>query len=436
MSTPDLNVLVIGGGGREHAICRALSRSPRLKKLFMLPGAGGAAALGVNVPGAATDLKLAVSVARRERIDLTIVGPEDPLAAGIVDAFEAEGLRIFGPSAAAARIEADKAFAKSLLRQCASPTAEGRVFTDFAAAREYLASRDEPLVVKAAGLARGKGVFVCPNPAEAEAVAERMLVKRAFGEAGAKIIIEERLVGREVSLLALVDGHTIVMLESAQDHKRLLDGDQGPNTGGMGAFSPAAPIDEKTRREIETLIFVPVVDALLREGIRYRGVLYAGLMLTPGGPKVLEFNCRFGDPEAQAILPRIKGDLLDVLDLATRGRLDQVEIEWDSRAALCVVLAAPGYPDEPTIGAPIQGLSEVGEQEDVAVFHAGVRRVGSQWLTAGGRVLGITALGETLAQARVKAYGAVERIHFAGMQYRRDLAQAAAGLAEPVSRRG
>lgn len=425
MPKADLNVLVIGGGGREHALCRGLARSPRLKKLFVLPGNGGISALGTNVTGAADDVKLALSVAKREQIGLTIVGPEDPLAAGVVDAFEAEGLRVFGPTAAAARIESDKAFAKGLMRQCAAPTGESRVFTDFESARDYILSRDEPLVVKAAGLAKGKGVVVCANPSEAEATAERMLVKRAFGDAGAKIVVEERLVGREVSLLALVDGHTIVMLESAQDHKRLLDGDQGPNTGGMGAYSPAPPIDEKTRREIETLIFVPVIDALLREGIRYRGVLYAGLMLTPGGPKVLEFNCRFGDPEAQAILPRMKCDLLDVLDLAVSGKLEHADIQWDPRAALCVVLASEGYPDTPKTGVAIQGLSDDADRDDLAIFHSGTRRVGSQFMTTGGRVLGVTALGDTLAAARDKAYRAVERIQFPGMQYRRDIAAGA-----------
>ena len=416
-----MNVLVIGSGGREHAICRSLARSRRVKKLFILPGNAGTESLGTNVPGDPADIDLALSVARREDIGLTIVGPEDPLAAGISDAFQQAGFRVFGPTAAAARLEADKAYAKQVLRQHAVPTAESRTFTDYELARQYISTRDEPLVVKAAGLAKGKGAIVCEDPSDAIIAAERMLKQRAFGEAGAKIVVEERLEGREVSLLAIVDGRTICMLEPAQDHKRLLDGDEGPNTGGMGAFSPTATLDAETLRFIEMHVFVPTIDALVRENIHYCGVLYAGLMLTAGGPKVLEFNCRFGDPETQVQLPRVKTDLLELLDAAVDGRLDQVEVEWDTRHALCVVMASGGYPDQYASGYPISGLPDDADRDDLAVFHAGTERDAGRIVTSGGRVLGVTALGQTLADARKLAYETVEQIHFEGAQYRKDL---------------
>lgn len=414
-----MNVLVIGSGGREHAICHRLARSPQLDKLFILPGNPGTESLGTNVPGSAEDIDLALSVARRESIDLTIVGPEDPLAAGIVDAFEAAGLRIFGPCAAAAKIEADKVFAKELMRQYAVPTADARIFDNYADASRFLATRDKAMVVKAAGLAKGKGVIVCDDPSDALIAAEDMLVKRVFGDAGARIVVEERLLGREASLLAIVDGHTSFVLEPAQDHKRLGDDDAGPNTGGMGAYSPTPAIDDAMMKQIERQILVPMLDAFVRHDLHYRGVLYIGLMLTAAGPKVLEFNCRFGDPEAQAILLRLQSDLLELLDAAVAGRLEQADVRWDPRPALCVVMASPGYPGAYPKGLPITGLPE--DADDAVVFHAGTRRVNDQVVTAGGRVLGVTALGETLATARARAYGVVEQIHFDGAQYRRDL---------------
>jgi phosphoribosylamine--glycine ligase len=417
-----MNVLVIGSGGREHAICHALTRSKRLKQLFILPGNAGTERLGINVPGDPNDIKLALSVAKRESIDLTIVGPEDPLAAGVVDAFAQAGLRIFGPTAAAARLEADKAFAKQLMRQHAVPNAEGRIFDNYEAAREFISTRDEGLVVKAAGLAKGKGVIVCADPAAAIIAAERILNNRIFGDAGAKIVVEEKLVGPEVSVLAIVDGRTIYILESAQDHKRLLDGDQGPNTGGMGAFSPSRELSETVLHQIQSQIFVPTLDALLREGVHYRGVLYAGLMLTVAGPKVLEFNCRFGDPETQALLIRMRSDLLELLDAAVSGTLDQVDVRWDPRPSLCVVMASAGYPDKIKTGFPIAGLPEH-DADDALVFHSGTRRENGKTLTSGGRVLAVTALGETLEAARNRAYEIVDRIRFEGAQFRRDLGQ-------------
>jgi phosphoribosylamine--glycine ligase len=414
-----MNVLVIGSGGREHALCHALAKSPRLTRLFILPGNAGTARLGTNLPGDASDVDAALAAARRHAIDLTIVGPEDPLAAGLVDRMQAAGLKAFGPTAAGARLEADKAYAKQLMRQYAVPTADARQFTDFELAREYIATRDEPVVVKATGLAKGKGVLVCHDPADAILAAEDVLVKRVFGEAGREILVEERLLGREASLLAIVDGHTALLLEAAQDHKRLRDGDQGPNTGGMGAFCPSPLLDADALRVIQQQILVPTLDALVREGIDYRGVLYLGLMFTTAGPKVLEFNCRFGDPETQAILPRLRSDLLEILDAAASARLAEVQVEWDPRPSLCVVLASAGYPDKPVGGGPISGLPD--DADDLVVFHAGTRLVRGQPVASGGRVLGVTALGATLGDARRRAYGAIESIHYEGMQYRTDL---------------
>ncbi len=422
-----LNVLVLGSGGREHALCHGLSRSRRLGRLFALPGNAGTALLGTNLPGNPGDTDAVLAAAREHEIDLVVVGPEDPLAAGVTDALQAAGVRVFGPTAAAARLEADKAWAKQLMRQHAIPTAEARVSDDYDLARQYISTRDHALVVKASGLARGKGAIVCDDPSEALLVAERMLVERAFGEAGARIVVEERLAGREVSVLAIVAGHTICILDPAQDHKRLLDGDQGPNTGGMGAFSPTDTLDADTMHVVEARILVPVVDAMLRMGIEYCGVLYAGLMLTPSGPKVLEFNCRFGDPEAQVLLPRLKTDLLEVFDAATAGRLDQLDLDWDPRHALCVVMASPGYPDGYPTGLPITGLPDA-DRDDLLVFHAGTCREGDTLVTAGGRVLGVTALAQSLEAARQKAYDAVAQIRFEGAQYRRDL-----GLAQPAA---
>jgi phosphoribosylamine--glycine ligase len=414
-----MKVLVIGSGGREHAICQRLARSPGLDKLFVLPGNAGTEALGSNVPGSAEDIALALEVARREEIDLTVVGPEDPLSLGMVDAFEEAGLRAFGPRAAAARIEADKAFAKKLMRQYAVPTADARVFENYEDAKLYIATRDEPVVVKAAGLAKGKGVIVCDDPAQGIIAAEKILVERQFGDAGSKIVVEERLLGREASVLAIVDGKTAYVLEPAQDHKRLLDNDEGPNTGGMGSYCPTPAIDEATMQRVENEILVPVLDAFVSHELHYQGVLYIGLMLTAAGPKVLEFNCRFGDPEAQAILLRMRSDLLELLDAAVSGQLDQARVDWDPRHALCVVMASGGYPGQYEKGLPITGLPE--DADDAVVYHAGTRRENGAVVTAGGRVLGVTALGETLAAARERTYSIVEQIHFEGAQYRTDL---------------
>jgi phosphoribosylamine--glycine ligase len=449
-------VLVVGSGGREHALCRGIARSPRLGRLFILPGNAGTAGLGTNIAGDASNIDLVCSVARREKIDLVVVGPEEPLAAGLVDALQAAGIRAFGPGAAAARLEADKAFAKQLMRLSGIPTAEARIFgpttqerllaqqpgrhdedearprgiqTGYEMACDYVRSRDESVVVKASGLAKGKGAFVCQSPADALLVLERIMLRRELGAAADTVLVEERLLGREVSVLALVDGQTLYLLEPARDYKRLLDGDRGPNTGGMGAYCPADTLDEATLRQVQNQILVPIVDALLRQDVAYRGVLYAGLMLTAGGPKVLEFNCRFGDPETQAILMRLRSDLLDVLEATVEGRLEQITLDWDPRAAVCVVLASRGYPDQVETGVPIEALPDERDADDLTVFHAGTRirenePGGSRIVTAGGRVLGVTALGDTLATARQRAYETTAAVRFDGAQYRTDIAKA------------
>lgn len=418
-----MNVLVVGSGGREHAICHAIVKSPRLGRLFILPGNPGTAALGTNIRGSVDDTSLVLDVVQREAIDLVVIGPEDPLAAGMADALQRAGVRVFGPSAEAARLEADKAFAKQLMRQYAIPTADSRTFADFDSAQQYIATRDEPVVVKASGLAKGKGVIVCDDPADAILAAEKILVKRVFGDAGSTIVVEERLLGREASLLAIVDGHTSYLLEPAQDHKRIGEGDTGLNTGGMGSYCPTPAMTDELIAVVQSQILVPTLDALVRQEIHYRGVLYMGLMLTTAGPKVLEYNCRFGDPEAQAILPRIRSDFLELLWATVNGELDQAEVRWDPRHALCVVMASPGYPDKSTSGIAIRNVPE--PTDDAVVFHAGTAMKGGRLVSAGGRVLGVTGLGDDLQQARQRAYAVVDQIDFEGAQVRRDLGNAA-----------
>ncbi|MBN1513024.1 MAG: phosphoribosylamine--glycine ligase [Phycisphaerae bacterium] len=417
-----MKVLLVGGGGREHALAVKVAASARVSALICAPGNAGTALLGENVPVAAEDINGLLALARERQVDLTIVGPEAPLCAGIVDRFEQAGLRIFGPTAAAARIEGDKAYAKDLMRAAGVPTASARIFHRFRDAREYTLTRDCALVVKAAGLAAGKGVIVCDEPAQAVLALERIMEDRIFGDAGDTVLVEERLEGPELSVLALVDGRTIYVLDSAQDHKPIGEGDTGPNTGGMGAYSPTAIAGDKVMNVIQGDVLVPMIDVLQRDGNPYRGVLYAGLMLTPAGPKVLEFNCRFGDPETQAILPRLQSDLIEAMEAVLDGRLDEIELRWDPRPAVCVVMAAGGYPGSYEKGKVITGLAEAGALPDVTVFHAGTKTVGDQIVTAGGRVLGVTALGETVRAARDRAYEAVDRIRFEDAYCRRDIA--------------
>jgi len=420
-----MNVLLIGSGGREHAIAWKLAQSKDLTKLYIAPGNPGTAQCGQNIPIGADDADELLDFARQNDVGLVVVGPEDPLAAGLVDAFEAAGIKAFGPSAGAAQLEADKAFAKQLMRSSSVSTAEGRTFDRFSDAKAYIASRDEPVVVKAAGLAKGKGVFVCDDPSDGILAAEKIMCDKVFGRAGDIIVVEDKLLGEEASILAFVDGRNIYVMESSQDHKPIGDGDTGPNTGGMGAYSPAPVVTEDMMNHITREILVPVVDGMNRNGTPYKGVLYAGLMITGGGPRVLEFNVRFGDPETQPILARLKSDLLEVLLAVCDGTLDRITLEWDQRPAVCVVMASGGYPGDYEKGKKIIGLEEAQQLEDVIVFHAGTKDMDGDIVTNGGRVLGVTALGQTIRDAKERAYRAVDKIKFDGAYCRRDIADKA-----------
>lgn len=436
-----LTVLVVGSGGREHALAWALARSSQVEQVYVAPGnagtewrplspcppAGGGVrggAASTNVAVAADDIPTLVALARERRVDLTVVGPEAPLAAGIVDAFHAAGLRVFGPGRRAARLESSKAFAKAFMCEHAIPTAGYARFDDYSAARRFVETfrgdASGGIVVKADGLAAGKGVIVCSDADEAQTALRRMMVEHEFGAAGDTVVIEERLSGPEVSVLAFADGCTVVPMPPARDHKRVYDGDRGPNTGGMGAYAPAPDVSEALVSEICRMVLQPAVDGMAARGTPYVGVLYAGLMLTPDGPKVLEFNCRFGDPETQVILPLLETDLVDILLACVEGRLDQVEVGWRPGACATVVLASPGYPGAYPKGLPISGLDEVAGG-DVVVFHAGTARRGGRVVTAGGRVLAVSGLGPDLPAALRRAYASIERIRFEGVHFRRDI---------------
>lgn len=417
-----MDVLLIGSGGREHAIAWKLAQSKDMSKLYIAPGNAGTAKCGENIPIGTTDIDKLLDFAKQKTVGLVVVGPEDPLAAGAVDAFEAAGIKAFGPCKEAARLEADKAFAKQLMRSSAISTAEGRIFDRFKDAKAYIASRDDAVVVKAAGLAKGKGVFVCDDPADGILAAEKIMCDKVFGEAGDKLIVEDKLLGEEASILAFVDGRNIYIMESSQDHKAIGDGDTGPNTGGMGAYSPAPVVTDELMNQISREILVPVVDGMNRHGTPYKGVLYAGIMMTSGGPRVLEFNVRFGDPETQPILMRLKSDLLEVLLAVCDGALDEVNLVWDQRPAVCVVMASGGYPGDYEKGRKITGLDEAEQVKNVVVFHAGTKNQNGDIVTNGGRVLGVTALGETIADAKKRAYEAVDVIKFDGAYCRRDIA--------------
>src|SRR5579871_2999928 len=423
-----MKVLVIGKGGREHALVWKLAQSPRAEKVYCAPGNAGTAESAENVPIDPLEFDRLVSFVRKEKIDLTIVGPEEPLARGIVDHFQKANLRIFGPTRAAAELEASKVFAKGLMRHADVPTAEFRIFDHPEHARRYIETRDYPLVVKADGLAAGKGVIVCSTQAEALAAIERVMVREEFGlAAGRQVVVEKRLEGEELSILALVSGRTIVPLAPTQDHKAAFDNDTGPNTGGMGAYCPAPLGTPELLETIDREVLVPTVHAMKRGRRPFRGVLYAGIMTTNQGPRVLEFNCRFGDPETQPLLMRLRTDLLDLIEAVVDERLETFEgrLEWDPRPAVCVVMCSRGYPGNYERGLAIKGLAEAARLPDVKVFHAGTRRDGERVLTDGGRVLGVTALGDTLADAKRRAYEAVEKISFPGAVYRRDIADKA-----------
>jgi len=416
-----MNVLIIGNGGREHALAWKLAASPRVRRLWCIGHNPGIAQLAEVAELRNDDDAGIEKFARGNDIDLAVIGPEEPLARGLADRLRAAGIKTFGPGKEAAQIEADKWFAKELMRHQAVPTAEARAFTDPAAAEIYVRSRDEPAVVKAAGLAKGKGVIVCPTTDQALEAIDRIMRKREFGPAGSRIVVEEFLTGPECSILALVDRRTIYIMEPCQDHKQVNDGDSGPMTGGMGAYCPAPVVTSELLDQIQRDILVPTVDGLLREGIEYRGVLYAGLMLTENGPKVLEFNCRFGDPETQPLMMRLKSDLVEAMLAVAEGKLDQIELQWDPRPAICVVACSGGYPGAYTTGIPIHGVDDADAMPLVKVFHAGTRMLNGQLVTDGGRVLGITALGNTIADARRHAYAALEKISFEGMHYRKDI---------------
>jgi len=420
------NVLVVGKGGREHALVWKLRQSPRAGRLFCAPGNAGTALDAENVPIEPHEFDKLIRFAKKESVGLTVIGPEDPLAGGIVDAFQKAGLRAFGPSRAAAQVESSKVYAKLLMRHADVPTAEFLVFDHPEPARTYIATRNEPLVVKADGLAAGKGVFVCSTNAEALAAVERIMVREEFGRsAGRQIVVERRMDGRELSVMALIAGRSIVVLPSVQDHKRVGDGDSGPNTGGMGAFSPATADDDKLLSKIEEEVFVPAVHALKRRRTPYRGLLYAGVMATPQGPRVLEFNCRFGDPETQCLMMRLRSDLLGLLEAVVDDTLAEFVgegLDWDPRPAVTVVVCSEGYPAAYAKGKYITGLDATAALQDVKVFHAGTRLDGARTITDGGRVLAVTALGETLAAARDRAYAAADLVKFPGAFRRSDIA--------------
>src|SRR5437773_2378418 len=415
-----MKILVIGGGGREHALVWKLKQSAAVDRIFCAPGNAGTAAIAENVAVAASDLPQLCVFAKQNDIDLTVVGPDDPLAMGIVDLFTADKMRIFGPTKSAARLESSKIFAKDLMRAQKIPTAQASTFSDSKEALRYCEQLKFPVVIKADGLALGKGVIIASNVATARSTIKAMMNEACFGDAGRRIVIEEFLHGTECSIHALVDGKNYLLLESSRDHKRALDGDQGPNTGGMGAFSPANNWNTKLQSRFDAEIMKPLLRGLVQEGVTFRGLLYPGLIITTEGPRVLEFNCRFGDPETQALLPRMKSDLLPLLEATIDGKIERCAIEWDTRAAVTVVLASGGYPGKYEGGKLISGLDAAAKLEDVQIFHAGTKRDGSEVKTAGGRVLAVTALGSTLEAARARAYEAVSRIHFENCYYCRE----------------
>lgn len=413
-----MKILIVGGGGREHAIAWKFSQSPLVTKLYCAPGNAGIAQVATCVPIKATDLEGMVRFAVAEAIDLVFVAPDDPLALGMVDALQQAGVRAFGPSRAAARIEASKSFAKDLMHRYQIPTADYAVFESVEPALAYLNSCDLPIVIKADGLALGKGVIIAQTQLEAEQAVRDMLEGNAFGQAGSRVVIESFLTGPELTVLAFADGKTVVPMVSSRDHKRAFDHDQGPNTGGMGTIAPGAHLSEQDQQQMLATIFQPTIDAMSTEGCPFKGVIYFGLMLTPTGPKVIEYNARFGDPEAQVVLPLLETDLVDICLAVLEERLDQIEIRWQDRSACCVVLASGGYPGAYSTGYPISGLEAVTES---LVFHAGTRQEGADTVTAGGRVLGVTAVADTLDDAINQSYRDVARIHFDKVHYRKDI---------------
>lgn len=417
-----MKILMIGSGGREHALVRKLKESPRVEKIYCAPGNGGISCDAVCEPIGAMDIGGAVAFAKQNAIDLVFVAPDDPLAAGMVDAMQKEGIRAFGPSAAAAQIESSKVFSKNLMKKYGIPTAGYEVFEKPAEVLTYIRRQNTfPTVIKADGLALGKGVVIAQNLKEAEEAVHSIMEDKIFGASGNRVVVEEFLTGPEVSVLAFTDGKTVKPMVSSKDHKRVGDGDKGPNTGGMGTISPNPYYTDKIAEICMQTIFLPTIRAMRQEGFPFKGCLYFGLMLTPNGPKVIEYNARFGDPETQVVLPRLKTDLTDIIDAVIDERLDTCKIEWRDGACACVVLASGGYPGKYAKGLEISGLNQNGQIDGATVYHAGTVRKDGKFLTNGGRVLGVTATGATLDEALEKAYSAVGKIHFDGMQYRRDI---------------
>jgi len=416
-----MRVLVIGGGGREHALVWKISQSPIVTDIYCAPGNAGSAEIANNVPIAADQIDQLLEFAETNEIGLTVVGPEQPLVLGIVDRFQEKGLRIFGPTALAAELEGSKAFSKDLMKKYGLPTAEYETFTSREMAQRYIDEKNQPLVVKASGLAAGKGVILCQNREEGLSAVDTIMKEKSFGEAGDQVVIEEFLEGQEVSVLAFSDGNTVLLMDSAQDHKAAFDGDKGPNTGGMGAYSPAPVFTDLLRQKVRDKIMLPLVRAMKSEGRPYKGILYAGLMLTKHGPKILEFNARFGDPETQPLLVRMASDIVPLFEACIDGTLDQHELKWKPESSVCVVMAAKGYPGSYEKGKMIKGLEEAGALTDVVVFHAGTKTDDNKVLTSGGRVLGVTATGPDAPSAIKKAYAAVEKIQWDGIHYRKDI---------------
>lgn len=419
-----MKVLIVGSGGREHAIAWKVSKSKRVDTIYCAPGNAGIASIAQCVPIGAMEIEKLVMFAKEEGIDFTIIGMDDPLVAGIVDAFEQEGLRVFGPRKNAAIIEGSKAFSKDLMKKYNIPTAAYETFTDPNEALAYLEHTTYPTVLKADGLALGKGVLICKTKEEAQEGVKTLMLEKQFGSAGNTIVIEEFMTGREVSVLAFCDGKTVKCMTSAQDHKRAKDGDQGLNTGGMGTFSPSPFYTDEIKDFCETYIYQPTIDAMAKEGRPFVGILFTGLMLTEQGVKVLEYNARFGDPEAQVVIPRMKNDMIDVMEACVEGRLHEIDLQFEDNAAVCVVLASDGYPEHYEKGIPMYGFEAFDGQEDYYCFHAGTKKDGEQIVTNGGRVVGITAKGSTLQEARKRAYEATEWIQFSNKYMRYDIGKA------------
>lgn len=415
-----MKVLVVGGGGREHALVWKISQSPKVRKIYCLPGNGGISNIAECADIKSTDLPGIVNFAKEKKVDLVVVAPDDPLAMGLVDELENAGIKAFGPCKKAAEIEASKVFSKNLMKKYEIPTANYEVFDDPNEAKKYLSRSNFPIVIKAEGLALGKGVIVAENLEQGIWAIEKIMINKEFGDAGNRVVIEEYLQGHEVSILAFTDGTTIIPMVSSQDHKRVFDNDQGPNTGGMGAFSPSRIYTEELAEECMKKIYLPTIEAMKAEGRKFKGVLYFGLMITKEGPKVLEYNARFGDPETQVVVPRLKNDIVEVFEAIIEERLNEINIEWYSEAACCVVMASGGYPGKYSTGYEITGLEEA-EKLGCIIFHAGTKKDNGKLVTAGGRVLGVTALDINLDEAIKKAYKGVEKIYFKNMHYRKDI---------------